>query len=144
MKILKIGTEKRRLGDLGERAAARYLRRHGYRIIERNYVADGHEIDIIARAKDTLVFVEVKTRIVGAASPMEERPASAVTPEKQRKILRTASYYKAYNPDSGRMRFDIIEVMTEDTVKGPRVSEIKHLIGAFNKDTAYLPPWRRR
>ena len=49
-------------GDWGETLAVSYLRRRGYIIIERNYRAGHHEIDIIARRWKTIVFVEVKTR----------------------------------------------------------------------------------
>ena len=45
MNILKIVTERRKIGNVGERAAAKYLRRHGYKILERNYVFENAEID---------------------------------------------------------------------------------------------------
>ena len=51
MNILKVLTPERRIGNLGERVAARHLRRKGYRILERNYTAAGAEIDIIAKKK---------------------------------------------------------------------------------------------
>ena len=76
-------------------------------------------------------------------SPMEERPASAVTAEKQQKILRAASYYKAYHPTDKRMRFDIIEVLVKEGPRGLKVDRINHLIGAFDKDSAYSPKWRK-
>ena len=50
------------LGAAGEKAAAKYLRRRGYRIVARNYRCRGGEIDLIALDADTIVFVEVKTR----------------------------------------------------------------------------------
>ena len=140
MEILKIKTEKRRLGDLGERAAAKYLRTHGYKILERGYVGEDSEIDIICSSRDTVAFVEVKTRSVEAESPMEERPASAVTPEKQRKILKAAAIYRSFNPSDKKMRFDVVEVL----VREGKVERINHLIGTFDRDTAYLPPWKRR
>ena len=87
MDILKIKTPKRKLGSFGEKIARRYLRRHGYRIKAKNFVADDHEIDLIAEDKSTLVFVEVKTRNVKSLGKIEMRPASSVTPEKQRKII---------------------------------------------------------
>ena len=133
MKILKIKTERRKTGDFGERAAVRFLRRSGYRILKRNYVAADSEIDVICTKGDFLVFVEVKTRNVENLSPMEPRPASAVTEEKMRKIMHAAAFYKGYNPVDKKMRFDIIEVFLEGSVK-LKVKEIKHLIGAFTKD----------
>ena len=93
MKILEILTEKREIGNIGERAAARLLKRTGYKVLARNYVSVGHEIDIIATDKFHTVFVEVKTRTLGRENPKELRPASSVTAEKQKKILTTAKYY---------------------------------------------------
>ena len=49
-------------GRRGEEAAWRYLRRHGYRLVTTNYACRGGEIDIIAKDKGTLVFVEVRSR----------------------------------------------------------------------------------
>ena len=86
MNILKILTVKREIGNIGELAAVKFLRKNGYKILERNYVAAGYEIDIIAENRDYTVFTEVKTRTLGAQSPKEARPASSVTPEKQRKL----------------------------------------------------------
>ena len=141
MNILKVNTEKRRLGTLGERAAARYLFFHGYFIKARNYTGgkgfDLPEIDIIAQKGDTVAYVEVKTRTLGAENPNEPRPASAVTPEKQRKIIQTAAFHKSWNAKGKKMRFDIIEVYVENKNGKAKVCDIKHLQGAFTKDTAY-------
>ena len=140
MNILKVKTEKRKLGTLGERAAARYLFFHGYFIKARNYTGgkgfDLPEIDIIAAKGDTVAYVEVKTRTLGTEHPNEPRPASAVTPEKQRKIMQTAAWYKPWHARNKKMRFDVIEVYVENKNGKVKVKEIKHLIGAFTKDTA--------
>ena len=53
---------KQEIGKKGETVAVRYLKKQGYRIIEQNYRSKAGEIDIIAREKQSLVFVEVKTR----------------------------------------------------------------------------------
>src|SRR5947209_6203352 len=76
----------RLLGDRGERAAARYLRRQGLRVLVRGYRTRCGEIDLIARDGDTLVFVEVKARQRGV-------PAEAVTAEKQRRITLAALHF---------------------------------------------------
>ena len=131
MKILNILTPKRLTGNLGERAAARLLRRKGYRILERGYVALGSEIDIIARKKGVTAFVEVKTRNIKSIGLKEPRPASSVDGEKQRKIIKVAGYYKASHPSDTRYRFDVIEVY-KDEVKGRfKVVEIKYIPCAF-------------
>lgn len=134
MNILKVITQKREIGNIGERAAARYLRRHGYRILEKSYVAFEREIDIIAKKGHTLAFVEVKTRTVGKESTNESRPAAAVKAEKQRKIISAAKCFVGFNGRRERMRFDIIEVYLNEK---KRVLEIKHLEAAFNYNTAH-------
>lgn len=136
MKILELLTPKRITGNYGEKQAAKYLRRRGYRILKRNYVAAGAETDLVARQKDTTVFVEVKTRRIGHAHPCEPRPASAVTQEKQRKLIASARAFLRQERTEGRVRFDIVEVLLEDHEK-PKVKEIRHLISAFTADTAY-------
>ena len=135
MKILELLTERRILGNRGERAAARYLRRHGYKLLKRNFVWGDGEIDLIVRKGNTIAFVEVKSRTVGAISPSEPRPASAVTPEKQRKILRVAACYAPAREAGIRMRFDIIEVYFSSKKKF-KVEQITHLENAFNRNSA--------
>lgn len=137
MNILKILTKNRQTGDLGENEAVKLLRRKGYRILERNYTASGAEIDIIARKKNTTAFIEVKARNIKNLGKIEARPASAVTPEKQRKIIKVAGYYSRRRVKDGRLRFDVIEVYLEDTENGQAVKDIKHLEGAFDLNTAY-------
>ena len=136
MNILKILTPKRRIGNFGEDAAARLLRRKGYRILERNFVGKNAEVDLIVKNSEFTIFVEVKTRKYGADNPSEPRPASAVTLEKQRAIIGAAREYLAFNPSGRKARFDIIEVLYEDEGKALAVREIQHLEGAFNLNTA--------
>ncbi len=138
MRILNILTDKRKTGNLGERAAAKYLRKEGYKILARNYVANNAEIDIIAKGRDTTVFVEVKTRNIKSLGTLQARPASSVTPEKQRRIIKAASYYKAHNQPSTRFRFDVVEVYLEDDARAVvKIKEIKHLESAFDLNTAF-------
>lgn len=134
MKILEVKTERREIGSVGERAAARHLRLRGYKILKRGYVANGHEIDIIAENRDYTVFVEVKTRTLGKKNPAEPRPAAAVTPEKQRSIISTAKFFLGTHPRGKRVRFDIIEAYLDER---KRVKELTHLEGAFNANTAH-------
>ena len=144
MNILKIRTPKMELGALGEKMARRYLKRNRYRIVQTNFVADGHEIDIIAKDKDTLAFVEVKTRTVGHENPNEPRPASSVDAEKQRGIIAAARFYAAYNPCDKKKRFDIIEVYVNLKNGKYTLAEIKHLKNTFNLNTAYTQGERGR
>ena len=136
MNILKVLTERRMTGNFGEGAAAKLLKKKGYKILAKNHVEGDGEIDIIAADSEFTVFVEVKTRKYGVDNPVEPRAASSVTPEKQRRIIKAAKTYLAYNPTDKKVRFDVIEVYydTEDTKR--RVREINHLEGAFDLNTA--------
>jgi putative endonuclease len=137
MRILDILTPKRRIGNFGEREAVRFLRKRGYKILEKNYTALDSEIDIIAKKDNVTAFIEVKTRNIKHLGEKEVRPASSVTPEKQRKIIKVANYYRSHIKPETRFRFDVVEVYLEDGSFGPRVTEIKHLIGAFDLNTAF-------
>ena len=139
MNILKILTEKRIKGNLGEDASAKFLKKNGYKILERNFVDDGHEIDIVAydKKRSTVVFVEVKTRSVGNIGKMESRPAASVTPEKQRKIISASTRFMSRVGRNKRMRYDVIEVFLENVGGKDKVKEIKHLVSAFDFNTAY-------
>lgn len=117
-------TEQRlALGRWGEDAAALFLRRQGFKILERNYRTPVGEIDIIARDRRVLVFVEVKTRR-GQAYGL---PQEAVGAFKQRQIIRSAQWY-LNGHSAGRLqpRFDVIAVLQR---QGEAV--IDHLPGCF-------------
>ncbi len=145
MKILELLTKRRVLGNFGERAAVKHLKKQGYKILEQNSVHSGYEIDIIARKKNVIAFIEVKTRTVGCENPKEPRPASSVTPEKQRKIIEAAWGYLSKNGTRDyRKRFDIIEVLVRPGSRGERIESISHLEGAFNMNTAFTPHHGRR
>ena len=138
MKILKVDTERRRLGNLGERAAARFLRKNGYKILARNFVAEGKEIDIIAADRENLVFCEVKARTANSiSSRIEPRPASAVTPKKQMGIITAARAYLRTRGNLERhIRFDCIEVYLSKGKFTHRVEKVVHMPAAFNLDSA--------
>lgn len=112
-------------GRIGEKYIARYLRRNGYRIIERNMRNMISEIDIIAVNKEYIVFVEVKTRTVGQPFPA----ISAVNAEKRRKIKAAAHSYINYKRFTKKPRFDVAEVyISKEKCK---VVEMNYHKGAF-------------
>ena len=113
----------RLLGERGERAAARYLKRHGMRILLRGYRTEQGEIDLIAQCDgDTLVFIEVKARRQGV-------PAEAVTPEKQRRLTNVAfQFMRKYNVLEVRSRFDVVAIVWPDDRNPPH---IEHFRNAF-------------
>src|SRR5260370_28838432 len=91
------------LGRRGERAAEKYLKRKGYRIVARNFRASGAEIDLVAIDGETLVFVEVKTRRSRAGGAPEE----AVDARKQLRMLRAAeAVSEQYLIGERELRFD--------------------------------------
>lgn len=116
-------------GAIGEVLAARFLRDKKWKIITANYRSRFGEIDIIAQDKSYIVFVEVKTRSVGAMVT----PAEAVTVSKQRKIIQTAGLFLQRYKYKLQPRFDVIEVWTKKD--DPRVAEeINHIIGAYETE----------
>ena len=100
-------------GSWGEDRAARYLRLHGYRIVERNFRCRQGEIDIIAERYGELCFVEVKTR----QGFDYGRPCESINEEKKQHIRRTAKEYieelkrNGYYPR--RVDFQVIEIVAE-------------------------------
>ncbi len=100
--------KKKVIGKVGEQLATAYLKQNGFHIIERNYRQKWGEIDIIARDKKTIVFVEVKTR----KSNRFGSPFEAVTTRKQQQIARTAHDYLCRNNLFNKSaRFDVIGII---------------------------------
>ena len=98
---------KKRFGNIGEEISSKYLQQIGYKIIERNFNCRQGEIDIIAKDKDELVFIEVKTR----SSLFFGKPKEAVNYYKQKHILKSTKYYLyIHKLNNCFIRFDIIEV----------------------------------
>lgn len=119
-------TREKLLGAFGEAAAAEYLRKKRYEIAAMNYRCPLGELDIIARQKDTWVFVEVKLRREGGYASAAE----AVTPAKQRKVRAAAEVWlSSLGEEDAPCRFDVIEVYLEKS--GSRVTAINHLEEAF-------------
>ena len=131
MEILKIKTKNRRIGDIGEDAAAKLLKRKKFKIIERNYVAVNHEVDIIAENREMQIFVEVKCRVV--KDDCDVRPAEAVDKDKMRAIIKAASYYTAFNPSEKKKRFDVVEVYLKEARGKLSVLKTNHIEGAFTR-----------
>ena len=103
---------RRAEGSARERQAAAYLEERGLKILEYNYRTARGEIDLIAREKDTLVFVEVKYRKDTAMGYPEE----AVGAGKQRQIRRMAAHYlyRKGLPEDVPCRFDVVAILGEE------------------------------
>lgn len=99
------------LGTRGEAAVANYVRRKGYTLLTCNYKRPCGEIDVIARDKSTLIFIEVKTRTKNYFDAAE-----LITPAKQKRIIMTAnSYLLEYNHATMACRFDVALVSWQNT-----------------------------
>lgn len=106
-------------GDIGELSAVNFLEEKGYKIIQTNFKTKFGEIDIIAKDKDFLIFVEVKKRETLAFG----RPIEAVDERKQFQIRRVAEFYLMIKKiPYADCRFDVIEIVG---------NQINHVENAF-------------
>ena len=120
------------VGRYGEKLAARFLKKNGYKVIERNNHQSHNEIDIIAINKEYIVFVEVKTRSVGEDLYSDYGPPSAaVTLQKQKRLLCAAKGYLLKNKKyyKKQPRMDVIEVYLSKN--NGKLLKINHFIDAF-------------
>ena len=130
--------DKAEVGYFGEKAAAKYLKREGYKIVGKNVRVGKSEIDIIATKDKTLVFVEVKTRTVEPGKEYLSRPADAVNKEKTSYLIRGVANFCR---DSGSKyadffkRIDIVEVYLVERGRKLRVADIKHFENAAGKNS---------
>lgn len=101
-------SDRKRLGERGEDAAAAFLDRAGMTVVERNWRCPAGEVDIVALEDQTIVLVEVKTRrTVGKGTPEE-----AVTPAKRRRYAKlAAAYLQSAGVTNVSVRFDVIALL---------------------------------
>lgn len=122
------------LGCRGEAAAAKYLRRQGYRIVARGQRSTLGELDLIAVDDRTVVFVEVKTR----QSREGGHPAEAVDRDKQRRITRAAlGYLKAHRLLEHRARFDVVTVIWPPGARRPAIEHFRHAFEAVGRGSLF-------
>ena len=112
------------IGRRGEAAALTFLQQQGYALLAANYQTPTSEIDLVVKDRETICFVEVKTR----SGIAKGRPKEAVNAAKQQKIRQGAAFYlKAHGLDRVKLRFDVIEVM----IHGGLPPDITHIKAAF-------------
>ena len=118
-------TTSQTLGTIGEELAYHFLSRSGYKVLLRNYECELGEIDLIAKEKGALVFIEVKTRSSDAMGP----PAESVTFQKRHQIVKAARYYlKRYGIKDVPCRFDVVSILILPG-KEPLIEIIKDAFG---------------
>lgn len=110
------------IGEGGEKLAVRYLRLRGNKILERNYRCKLGEIDIIAKHKDLLVFIEVRSR----SEPFLADPVSTVDEIKIARTINAARYYLMENRlVDTPCRFDVLAISLRQN-KRPSIKHIPH------------------
>src|SRR5256714_2338665 len=121
-----------RLGTRGENLACRLLRRNGYKILYRNFKGrTGGEIDVVCRDRDTLVFIEVKTRTREDFG----RPLDAVDRDKRKRIARGGlAWLRLLDDPDILFRFDVVEVIIAEGAE-PRLEILRN---AFSLPAPYI------
>ena len=97
---------KKLLGNTGEKRVEKYLKKQGCKILKRNYRTPFGEADLIAKDKDEIAFVEVKTRVGDSYGD----PKDAVGVDKQRRYYQIAKFYSLEIEEEPNARFDVAEV----------------------------------
>ena len=114
------------LGRKGESHAAAYLKRKGFRILARNFATPVGEIDIIARDKEFLVFVEVKTRLSDESAAPEEQ----VNSHKMHQLTKAGKFYLSrYPAPLPSARFDVVSIVWPQGGQ-PTLKHIEHAFEA--------------
>lgn len=121
------GDSRHLRGRRAEEAAAKHLKNHGYRILERNFSCSRGELDLVAFREGTVAFVEVRSR----TRPALLDPLATVTRAKQRRIIRAARRFatlRSLRRDELVLRFDVVAVIFSSD---GRVEELRHVENAF-------------
>jgi len=120
-----VGRENKDIGQSGEKAAAEFLKRKGYKIVGSNLRTPFGELDLIARQGKYLVFVEVKSRSTDSLGP----PSLSVTWRKKERIVRNALWYLA---GRGRAhsywRIDVVSVKLSASREVERIEVIENAV----------------
>lgn len=120
---------KKRVGDWGEKQAREWLVSQGVEVLHHNWRSGHKEIDIIARQRDVLIFIEVKCRSTSIFAP----PETAVNAKKWKNIGIAATDYMIKNKYFGKFRFDILAVTIT-----PYCKQIMHFKDAFDRSKTTL------
>jgi putative endonuclease len=118
--------KRRDTGILGEKLAKDYLKKRGYRIRETNYRCPEGEVDIIARQKDCLVFIEVKTR----RSLEFGSPEESITAKKRERLRAVAAHYQqAHDKLPQLWRIDVVAIELDSKNKPSRIELFENAVG---------------
>lgn len=119
-------TAKRKIGDIGEDIAERFLVKQGFTIVSRNFLRKCGEIDIICKKSEKLFFIEVKTVSRETESKLidEYRPEDNIHPGKLKKMERTISLYLAESEFDGDWE---ISFVTVELIESTRTAKVRFL-----------------
>ena len=118
--------KRRDVGILGEKLARDFLKKRGYRILETNYRCPEGEIDIVAKHKDSLVFIEVRTK----TSQEFGSPEESITPVKKERMRATAAHYQQSHDNlPPSWRIDVVAVELDQKGKPLRMELIENAVG---------------
>jgi len=124
-------TEKRRIGDMGEKIACDFLEKRGFEIIERNYLRKWGEIDIITKKNGVIHFIEVKSvssNVSGVTSKDSYRPEDNMHPWKLRRLARAIQTYLLDKKLDCDWQLDLVTVKMDDKSRRARVELIENII----------------
>jgi len=134
---------RKKLGQIGEKIAEDFLKRKGYKILDKNYFVKSvfgpktGEIDIVAKKDDTISFVEVKSLVVtptafgGRGDAGDVSPEDKVNFQKQRKLIKTAQSWLMKNkmPSNIKWQIDVIAIKIDLDSKKAKIRHFKNAIG---------------
>ncbi len=119
---------RRQFGKLSEDLALNFIKKQKYKILDLNYRCPLGEVDIVAVDKDTVVFIEVRSR----SNKKSGFPFETINFNKKKHIIRTALFYqKRYNLYDYNIRFDVVSILQDEINKKTEVELIKN---AFDEE----------
>ena len=128
----KVFTSKtQKIGELGEDLACRFLMKHGFAIVERNYTKKWGEIDIVAKKGGKTYFVEVKSKVadlVGIKDIEGYRPEENMHPWKLQRLSRVVQTYLSEHESIGDWQFDLVVVFIDIATKKARVRTMENIV----------------
>jgi len=121
-------TTKRKLGDIGENIACEFLKKHGYEVVERNYLRKWGEIDIVSKKAGKIHFIEVKSVNHETYSNIGYRPEENMHPWKLKRLGRVIQTYLLHRKLEGEWQLDLVTVKMDMSTHRARVELIENIV----------------
>jgi len=124
--------DRKSVGHAGEDIGCQFLESKGFKVLERNYRRPWGEIDIVAEKDGIVRFIEVKAvsreSLPDISREMDYRPEEMVTPDKLRKVARTAALYMENKRDKREYQVDVVGVIMDVVAKKARCRLIEQAL----------------